>query len=1125
MKPYLLLFLLGFAYSTQAQQSDLVFVKNIKQWEPDVKFKVDIPFGALFLAKNKIQYSFYSHKDLDRIHDLQHDKKNVRNEIVHCHAYDIFFEGANTNPEIIPSKKRATYHNYFLGNDPTKWSTHVPLFNQVSYLNLYKNIDLDIYSHGKTIKYDYIVHPGGNHEDIRMKFDGTTPSIASNGDLKIKTSINEISELAPYSYQVIGGKKIEVPCSFSLKGTILSYSFPKGYNKDFDLIIDPVLVFATYSGSTATTYGFSATYDLAGSLYAGGQCFNVGWATTTGAYQTVYGGAVDAGINKYTPSGNAQVYGTYFGGSSQDLPNNLVVNANNELIVFGSTASSNMPTTAGCFDNTYNGGFTDLYVAHFNAAGSALIGSTYIGGNDDDGTNSWALSPNYGDSHRGEVFVDASQNIICAGSTSSTNFPTSAGCYQASNGGLQDGCVFKLDPTCSTLLFSTYLGGTDDDACFAVNVNSNGDVITVGGTMSLNFPTTTNALHTNYGGNTDGFATMLNSTCSAILNSTFLGTSDFDHSFKMQIDDNDNVYVCGQSEGAYPVTAGLYTNAGSGIFIDKLNPTLSASLASTLIGQNLTSSFSNLVPTAFLYDECGNVYFSGFQATSGLPLTANAHQSTPGGFWICVLESNMTNLFYATYMGASGDHVDGGTSRFDPQGIIYQSVCTASTNQYSSTGSYSPTNMASSWDVASFKFDFEASGVNAGSSIAISSNDSMCIPAVIQFANNSTGATSYFWDFGDGNTSTAFAPSHTYTTPGVYTVQLKAFNPQSCVTEDSSFINVYIFDIDKPILQVKDTTICDLNATVTLQAVVTNLNANMTFRWEPASVISGSNTTQSVTILPGTVNTTFTLTVTDSVSVLCKEFETAFIKVNFGDTTKFDAFPKDTTICMGDTITLTGVGGDFYSWSPTHHISSTTDPVVSVHAASPVRYSVLISDIYGCSATRYCNVNTYPAMNLDAGDNELIKYGESIMLQASGALSYWWEPNSSLSSQIIANPVAKPQVTSTYYVYGTSMEGCKAKDSVTVEVTNAMVPNAFSPNYDGLNDVFRVKIMNDNVKLKALRVYNRWGQELFYSADMNIGWTGNYRGKPCDNGTYFYLIEYSIGEKLYTERGDLTLIR
>lgn len=1099
------------------QDNNISFIENRNQWETEIKYKANIPGGALFLTENKLVYSFFSLKDLDRIHELKHTKADVSNEKVHFHAFDVSFINANVNPTLKSSKKRKEYHNYFLGNDQSKWAGNVPLFENVVYENIYNNIDLSFYSYDKSIKYDFIVKPSGNTNLIQLKYKGIQPSLKPNGDLLIKTSVNEFAEMAPFAYQIIDGKKQKVDCHFSITNNILTYVFPNDYNHSLELIIDPTLIFATYSGGTNTSYGFSATYDLNGSLYAGGEAFGTGWPNTTGAYQSTFGGSVDAGINKYTPTGNALVYSTYYGGSSSDLPNNMVVNTNNELVICGSTSSSNLPVTAGCFDNTL-GGTSDVYVVHFNSTGTALIGATYVGGSGVEAQNS-GTSSNYGDSHRGEVYIDANLDILCASSTSSNDFPVTAGCFQNTYGGQQDGCVFKLNPTCTSLIYSTYLGGSAADASFAININSANNIVVVGGTESTNFPTTAGALHNTFQGSTDGFATILNPTLSTVISSTFIGTSAYDHAFKLQIDPSDNIYVCGQSSGTYPITPGLYTNTTSGIFIDKLNPTLTASIASTVIGH------VGLVPTAFLYDNCGNIYFAGFQTQSGLPLSANAFQTTQGGFWLCVLENNMTNLLYATYMGAAGDHVDGGTSRFDPQGIIYHSVCTASSSQYNSTGAWSPTNQAGSYDVASFKFDFEATGVNAICAISPLGNDSVCIPAVIPFVNNTTNATSYIWDFGDGTpTSTATNPTHTYTQPGTFTVTLIANNPNLCVTSDTATTTVQIFKIDKPILDLKDTVYCDPNALIMLNASVTNLNSNMTFSWSPLNaIVSGANTLNP--IINPSLGNLFTLTVTDSVKSLCVESSTGIVNVGFGDTSLFKVHPIDTIVCYGEKVFLTAEGGTKYTWSPINNILDIHAAVAELNVYSPIDYAVLIEDNNGCKATRYTSVTIFPRTQVKAGDDDIVKYGSSVQLNSTGVKNYVWTANPTLSSTTISNPIASPINTTTYYVQGTDHNNCVSYDSTKVFITNGFIPNAFSPNGDGLNDKFRFITTNDYVGFKSLKVFNRYGQEIFGSYDKSSYWNGTYKGKPCENGTYFYLLEYSIGSKSYTEKGDINLIR
>ncbi len=193
------------AGDTQAAQID--FVENRHQFPQEVLYKASLPGGAVFLTGKGFTYTYYSTADLDRIHDLKHDNANVNDEPVHCHAYKVNFAGADEAAVSIAGGKRGHHHNYFLGNDPSRWAGGVPLFEQVTRSNIYKGIDAVMYSKGSALKYDFVVHPGADATVIQLQFEGVTPQLQKNGNLELKTSVNTVIEQAPYAYQVIGGKR------------------------------------------------------------------------------------------------------------------------------------------------------------------------------------------------------------------------------------------------------------------------------------------------------------------------------------------------------------------------------------------------------------------------------------------------------------------------------------------------------------------------------------------------------------------------------------------------------------------------------------------------------------------------------------------------------------------------------------------------------------------------------------------------------------------------------------------------------------------------------------------------------------------------------------------------------
>ncbi|MFA6058419.1 MAG: hypothetical protein WC756_09480 [Taibaiella sp.] len=546
---FILLLITSFA--TLAKDGNLDFIQNKNQFPNPVQYKAFVPGGAVFLKSDGFMFSYYKESDLERIHELKHDSKDVSQEKVNFHAYSVTFSNANKNVVLTQENKQSYYHNYFIGNDPDHWAGNVPLYKKVTWNNIYQGIDALVYSREQSLKYDFVVKPGADPSQIALAFEGVKPELMKDGSLRIHTSVNTITEQAPYVYQVIDGKEVVVKCHYIVKpGNKIAFELPDGYQKAYPLIIDPVLVFSTFSGSTASTFGFSATYDLNGNLYAGGECFGTGWPITTGAFQIIYGTNVDAGINKYSSNGTSLLYSTYYGGNGTDLPNNMMVNANEELVICGSTSSSNLPLSIGCYDNILNG--TDIYIARFSTSGAVLKAATYLGGTGIEASNTALLSPNYGDANRGEVFTAPNGDIYIASSTTSANFPVTAGAAQTTLGGMQDGVVCKLDSNLTTLMYSTFLGGADNDAAFSLVLNSTNEIVVCGGTASANFPATTGSLHATAPGGTDGFVSIIN-TATGLAHSTYLGTADYDHAFKVQIDPSDNTFVMGKRPVRPPI--------------------------------------------------------------------------------------------------------------------------------------------------------------------------------------------------------------------------------------------------------------------------------------------------------------------------------------------------------------------------------------------------------------------------------------------------------------------------------------------------------------------------------------------------------------------------------------------
>ncbi len=587
------------------------------------------------LTYDSIWHDFHLHKKLSKVYHLQQ------------HAFQVFF--LNSLPTDIEKKyPSSAYKNFFIGRDKSKWANNVHSFAEINYNRIYNGITFQVQNIGNNLKHNYIIQPNANPDDIRLLYKYIPKIYIINGNLIITTSVGEVIEQKPYAFQIAGTDTIEVPCVYQLKkdGDRAIVSFKLGsYDRSKLLIIDPVLVFSTYSGSQGDNFGFTATYDSRANMYSAGivDGDEGSFPVTFGAFQTTYGGGAgskpanlpcDIGINKYDSAGLNLLFSTYLGGEYDDYPHSLVVDNNDNLLVLGTTYSRNFPMDSLGYDTSFNGA-TDIYIAKLSKNGSTLLGATFMGGSSFDGLNSRSLRYNYSDDYRGDIVVDSANNIYVASTTYSNNFPIKSA-FQSTKGSYQEGCVFSLSPLLQTLRFSTFVGGNDDDACYSVRMFDS-FLYVGGGTASnaMNFPI--NGAKNTYGGKRDGFIIKLYKHDGALVNSSYFGTPEYDQVYFIDIDQNGQVYAAGQTEGIISRTPGTYGKDRTSQFVVRFSPNLANVNMSTTFGYRLQNP--EISPSAFLVDECDNIYFSGWGSpiaynglhpltTQFLPVSPNAIQSS-----------------------------------------------------------------------------------------------------------------------------------------------------------------------------------------------------------------------------------------------------------------------------------------------------------------------------------------------------------------------------------------------------------------------------------------------------------------------------------------------------------------
>jgi hypothetical protein len=302
----------------------LRFTENQGQWSENILFRAQLDGGALYLENNGLTFNFYDKKKYRALHHGGILKKEYSDLDIKGHAYKVNFEGANPNPQIEKLQEGSDYENFFIGSDESKWKGNVRNYQQVFLKNLYSGINYEVITTTRGIKYNFHVNPNANPSTIKLRYDGVDDIKLKDGVLLLKLNVNEVLEQKPYAYQLINGSVKKVSCNYRLKDKTLSFDFPKGYDKNYELVIDPILVFAAQSGSTADNFGMTATFDPQGNLYSGGTIFNIGYPTTLGAYSSSFNGPpaqgnTDVVITKYNSSGSALIYSTYLGGTGAEV--------------------------------------------------------------------------------------------------------------------------------------------------------------------------------------------------------------------------------------------------------------------------------------------------------------------------------------------------------------------------------------------------------------------------------------------------------------------------------------------------------------------------------------------------------------------------------------------------------------------------------------------------------------------------------------------------------------------------------------------------------------------------------------------------------------------------------------
>jgi hypothetical protein len=594
-----------------------------------------------------------------------------------CAVY-IRFNGANPSPRIEARGELETRYNYFLGNDPSRWRSDVPTYAEVVYHDLWPGVDLVYADEGGKLTYKVVTSSGGASRNVGFEYQGAASVIVGpDGSARIATGVGVLLHEPPKTLGSDGSLAVEVGANTArsdglrddpsallwstflggssneyaralaldssgnsiLVGLTASANFPTtpgAYDTSFNTSFDDVfvaklsstggsLLWGTFLGGSSYDYGFGLALDSSQDPVLTGYTQSSNFPTTKGAYDTSYNGIYDGFVAKLSSTGSSLLWSTFLGGNYDDYGYAIALDSSQDPIVTGYTSSSDFPTTPGAYDTSHNG-YQDVFVAKLSSTGSGLLWSTLLGGSSDDDGFGLAL--------------DSLQNPVLTGITLSSDFPTTPGAYDTSdNGGLYDSDVFvaKLSSTGSSLLWSTYLGGSTADRGCGLALDSSQDPVLTGRTQSSDFPTTPGAYDTSVNGTYDGFVAKLSSTGSSLLWSTFLGGSSDDYGHALALDSSENAILMGTTGSAdFPTTPGAYDtsyNGSNDIFVAKLSSIGSSLLWSTFLGGTSADVGQAYALAALALDSSGNPILIGSTGSADFPTTTGAYDTSyNGGF-------------------------------------------------------------------------------------------------------------------------------------------------------------------------------------------------------------------------------------------------------------------------------------------------------------------------------------------------------------------------------------------------------------------------------------------------------------------------------------------------------------
>jgi len=1048
----------------------LVFVENkgqitnqYNQPRKDIQYELYGKGVNIFVGKGQVHYQFNKLNFTDNKSAKPFEQKQTISS-VRCYRMDVSLVGANKNAKVITEDKQEYHESYQLEKIGRKKVTAYT-YGKIIYKDVYPNIDWVLYTKNNKLEYDFVVRPGGNAKNIKLKYEGATKLALENGELVMESPLAKITEEKPYTYDAKTGAPIA--SSFILKNKTLSFNTAPHSGT---IIIDPLISFLTYYGGNSSDQSTNAVMDASGNVYSVGWTNSVSSIATVGARDTVYNhGAADCFIAKYNSSGTL-IWGSYIGASGDDYAQDVAYDGTYLYITgYTSSVTSSGFATKNAYDTTYHGGSTgmgatgDAFLLKYTTSDS-LLWCTYYGGTGSDG--------GYG------VACDQSGNIYMTGITNSRGPMASTDGYDTAYNGGGDIFLAKFNSSGSRV-WGTYFGGSGADAAYGVAVDKAGNPYLAGNTTSTGIATS-GAFQTSFTtsfGQAVGVIVKFKGSNGQLIWSTYYGNGGT-QAYTVAFDTANKLYVAGYTNSSSGIaSANAWQGSfggGFGFVYDIFLAKFDTSGANRLWGTYYGGTGSDINVSGMAFDAWNNVIFTGHSSSTnsiaivGIDSFDVPQRNLSAGRDITITKfTPLGQLLWGTFYGGQRDDEGRGLVYNASNDGIYVSGYTNSADSFIN-GNTGYDTVFGTFGATPATYDAFLMKLNPDTFVVINQpyiDTLLCAGST--FTLNYTASHA----FNSGNTFTAQLSSATgsfaapttigtatastsggisCTIPGAtpngngYKIRILASNP--IFYSPTDFYNIHIVAsvaMNPSITSNSPTCVGD---SIKLTANTT-APPNNTFTW--AGPVGFTATTQSLIRTPVTATMAGTYKVYISHSGCPQDSASTTVVVN----NTFANAPVDSTnapVCSGTDLKLysrTTTAGVTYSWTgPSGFSSGIQNPVIPAAPSTATGVYYTIINLNGCKSkdSIYAEVDVPSTPNISvsvlsdticAGDDA--SFSSSILFGGSTP-GYQWVVNSELEIGAISSVWGSPYLNTgdTIYCILTSSAFCV---SPVVDTSNKIV--------------------------------------------------------------------------------------